>query len=72
MSQDGHSPNPGASENSPDPSPTDTRAPPRRFAPITRDEDEEGTTTTGTVRRNRPPTISVRTGKNYGMLILYP
>jgi len=56
---------PGAPNYSTDTSPTDTRAPSRRFQPITQDDDdEESATESGTVRRNRPPAISTDT--DYG------
>lgn len=49
-------------------SPTNTRAPPRRFQPITHDEDDDRSTGTGTVRRNRPPAISTDMNpQNYGI-----
>lgn len=66
MSDDDNSPNPRASNRSSDTSPTDTRAEPRRFEPILPDNDDDYTTTTGTVRRNRPPAISTSSTPNYG------
>lgn len=70
MSQNSNSPNPGLSNYSTDTSPTDTRAPQRRFTPITHD-DEESTTTRDTVRRNHPPAISTNVGPNYGTFTIY-
>lgn len=51
---------------------------PRRFEPITHDqdqdyadgdedEDEQSTRTMGTIRRNRPPAISISSRDHYGM-----
>lgn len=73
MSDDNTLPNPSAHIHSTAASPTDTRAQPRRFEPITQgrdddDDDEESTRMTGTVRRNRPLAISTSSGDNYGML----
>lgn len=53
--------------HSTDTSPTDTRAP-HRFESITRSGDDDASTTTGTIRRNRPPAISTDAG-NYGTFI---
>ncbi|KAL9126162.1 MAG: hypothetical protein Q9217_004742 [Psora testacea] len=57
------------SDDTDETSPTDTRAPTRRFEPITRDDDEEEVESprpTGTVRRSRPPAISTSNGtQNY-------
>ena len=66
MSQASDSTGLGPSNVSTDVSPTDTRNPSRRFESITHDDDEETATTTGTVRRNRPPAITTDSVQNYG------
>ncbi len=72
MSEENNSVDSTAHNDSTTDSATDTRTQPRRFEPITHDQDnddgeEESTRTTGTIRRNRPPAISTRSGDNYGM-----
>ena len=54
-------------ETSTNTSPTDTRTPHPRYESITRENDREGSTPAGTVRRSRPAAISTNTG-NYGRL----
>lgn len=73
MSDDKKTPNPDAHKDATPASPSDARTQPRRFEPITHEQDEddgdeESTRTTGTVRRNRPPAITTSSGDNYGML----
>lgn len=66
----GQRPNPpDAGTESPDESPNGSGSSPRQFESIVRDEDndERDVTATGTVRRNRPPAMSVQsTSQNYG------
>lgn len=74
MSDDNDFPNAGAHKHSTATSPTDIR--PRRFEPITSDQDhdddgEESTRTTGTIRRKRPPAISTSSGDNYASMASY-
>ena len=68
MSSDDESKRPTAHNASTDTSPADTQLPSRRFESITHDDDEESMTTTGTVRRNRPPAISTTGSTIYGNL----
>lgn len=47
-------------------SPSDTRTPPVRFESITRGDDDNGSTASAALRRNRPSAITTST-ENYGM-----
>ena len=61
MSSD-NNPIPGASsEDSSDTSPSESRAPPPRFQPITHVEEDENAERIGTIRKGRPPAISTST-----------
>lgn len=77
MSDDKNPPKASVHDHSTATSPADSR--PRRFEPITHDQDDDdenddddegGTRTIGTIRRNRPPAISVNSGDNHGMFSL--
>lgn len=69
MSSDNDPPIPSASNYSSITSPTDARAPSRRFESITQDDEtDESTRPGGTIRRKRPPVISTNT--DYGQFSL--